>query len=245
MKPEEDIGSLIKSKLQSAQKASKEATWERIQHSLEERRRKRRVSFYFKVGSAGLLILLGALFVFTYVSMNTESTIITQEEAYSTSDSQKTVSTKKSNEISENFIQIEGVSKNKNENNLEVSSTSDQEISEKRHTAVISIDFDKDLEKSQSGNKTKTQVETIANNENNENTPNSNSPNATKNEKALDTIVNRNDVPVTQTTQKVYYYYNSKNGQEISSTNKKVIDSIVEVNHKKQDSLKAKNQQHP
>ena len=27
MKPEEDIGSLIKTKLQSAQKASKESTW--------------------------------------------------------------------------------------------------------------------------------------------------------------------------------------------------------------------------
>lgn len=53
-----------------------------------------------------------------------------------------------------------------------------------------------------------------------------------------DTIVNRNDVPVTHTTKKIYYYYNSKNGQEISSPNKSVIDSIVKANEPKQDSLK-------
>ena len=101
MKPEEDIGSLIKTKLQSAQKASKESTWEQIQHSLEERRKKRRMAFYYKLGSVGLLILLGALFIFNYVYMDTESTTASQKEMYSKSDSQKTASTEKSNNVIE------------------------------------------------------------------------------------------------------------------------------------------------
>ncbi len=236
MKPEEDIGSLLKTKLQSVQKASKEPAWEKIQHSLEERRKKRRMAFYFKIGSAGLLILLGVFFMFTYVHIDTENATVSQEEGYSTSNSQKTIGIEKRTNVLETPKDIKIVSENKDVNNLEGNKAAHQEMPQEKYRKAISNAFDETLENNEAENKTNTQVETAAHTKK---TPFTNAPLETNNEKTLDTIINRNDVPVTQTTQKVYYYYNSKNGQEMSSTNKKVIDSIVEVNQKKQDSLKA------
>lgn len=227
MKPEEDIGSLIKTKLQAAQRASKEPTWERIQHSLEERRKKRKIAFYFKVGSFMLLLLLGSLFMFTYLDIDTNNTTV------SPSDIQEKVGDEKSNEVSVNHTDRKETSTNNDANNLKVNTSVDQET----QLNTITKEVDGNLKNIDVSNKIKNQTKTVTSNEN---TSHTNSIRQITNETVLDTIVNRNDVPVTQTTQKVYYYYNSRNGQEMSSTSKKVIDSIVEINLKKRDSLKVK-----
>lgn len=230
MKPEEDIGSLIKTKLQSAQKASKESTWERIQHSLEERRKKRRIAFYYKVGAAGLLVLLGALFMLNYISTDTEPTI-SKKDIYSTTDTPITDELHISTDA-------ENVSENKNITNLGTTNAVHQEVFEKKQMTTISEDFNETSKIDQTASNTKIKNEIVASNDTISFT---NLSPKTKNTKAADTIINRNDVPVTQTTQKVYYYYNSKNGQEVSSTNKRVIDSVVEINQKRKDSLQMKN----
>lgn len=41
-----------------------------------------------------------------------------------------------------------------------------------------------------------------------------------------------------QRTEKVYYYYNSKDGQEVMTKDKKVIDSVMQANNTRTDSLK-------
>lgn len=43
---------------------------------------------------------------------------------------------------------------------------------------------------------------------------------------------------IAERTEKVYYYYNSKDGQEVMTTDVKIIDSITKVNYARQDSLR-------
>ena len=237
MKPQEDIGSLIKTKLQSVEKASNEPTWERIQHSLEERKKKRRFAFYIKTGLAVLLLIISTLFMFNYVNTSTENTITSQEEILVKTDNQDLV-IKKDKEATEVAIPTTTTSKNNTTENLDVSSNQNQEKATEKTTTQNSENLD--LKTKMEHREDKKEVITVASKSKENSSQISVSKEASKNSIALDTIVNRNDVPVTQTTQKVYYYYNSKDGQEMSSTNKKVIDSIVKMNQKKQDSLKIK-----
>ena len=65
------------------------------------------------------------------------------------------------------------------------------------------------------------------------------SVNVTKFEPILnepDEIITQESVAVR--TEKVYYYYNSKDGQEVTSKDKKVIDSTMQANYLKKDSLR-------
>lgn len=238
MKPQEDIGSLIKTKLQSVEKASNEPTWEKIQHSLEERKKKRRFAFYIKTGLAVLLLMISALFMFNYVNTSTENTITSQEEILVKTNNQDLV-IKKDKETTEVAIPTTTISKNNTIENLDVSSNQNQEKAIEKTTTQNSENLD--LKVKSERREGKKEVITAVSKSKENNSQINVSKEASKNSIALDTIVNRNDVPVTQTTQKIYYYYNSKDGQEMSSTNKKVIDSIVKMNQKKQDSLKTKN----
>jgi hypothetical protein len=238
MKPQEDIGSLIKTKLQSVEKASNEPTWEKIQHSLEERKKKRRFAFYIKTGLAVLLLMISALFMFNYVNTSTESTITSKEEPLLKTDNQDLV-IKKEKETTEVAIPTTTISKNNTIESLGANSNQNQEKITETTTTQNSEDLDLKTKSEHVEDKTEAITMTSKSKENSSQT--NVSKEASKNSIALDTVVNRNDVPVTQTTQKIYYYYNSKNGQEMSSTNKKVIDSIVKMNQKKQDSLNIKN----
>lgn len=233
MKPQEDIGGLIKTKLQSAERTSNEPTWERIQNSLEERKKKRRFAFYIKLGSVVLLFMISAVFILTYTSTNTENTVISQEEIHPKSDHQNVITIETNKEIKKAAVHATATSKNNEVNPSETSYLIDQEITEENSITPISKRLDTKTKKEDIEDKT---VVT----ENKKNTPQAITSEDIKKIKVLDTIVNRNDVPVTQTTQKVYYYYNSKNGQEVRNTDKKVIDSIVAMNQRKQDSLKSK-----
>ncbi|MFT5890563.1 MAG: chromatin remodeling complex protein RSC6 [Dokdonia sp.] len=239
MKPQEDIGSLIKTKLQSAERASNEATWERIQHSLEQRKKKRRFAFYIQLGLVGLLLIISALFMFNYVSTSTENTIVFQKETPIETDSQEIIGIEKDKASIEAIVHSTTIPKNNDVKNLDASRNQDQETF--KENTVTQISKDLDLKTKNERIEDKTEAITVAVKSKENASKISVSKEASKNSKALDTIVNRNDVPVTQTTQKIYYYYNSKNGQEMSSTDKKVIDSIVKMNQKKQDSLKANN----
>ena len=238
MKPQEDIGSLIKTKLQSAEKASNEATWERIQHSLEERKKKRRFAFYIKAGLTVLLLIISSLFLFNYMSTSPENTIVSQEGIHLKTDNQEAIDIEKDKGAIEVTTHTT-TSKDNGIKNSDVNNSQDQEIP--KEDVVTQISNDLNLKTKSEHVKDKTEAITVASKSKENSSQISVSKEASKNSKAFDTIVNRNDVPVTQTTQKVYYYYNSKNGQEMSSTDKKVIDSIVKINLKKQDSLKTNN----
>jgi len=240
MKSQEDIGSLIKTKLQATEKVSNEATWERIQHSLEERKQKRRFAFYIKLGSAGLLVLIGVLFMINYNDHPTVNTTVSKEKTTIENTDTRAVSTeeKASHEVAPD-VTTDTDSKNNEENLVQ-----DLQINKKQETPTsksvvksTTTQKESNIKEQPSKGKTKNASNVVVIPK--EKNPKTTSPlhTATKT-KVTDTIVNRNDVPVTQTTQKVYYYYNSKDGQEMKTTNKKEIDSIVKANQIKTDSLK-------
>lgn len=256
MKPQEDIGSFIKTKLQSAEKASKEDTWDRIQSSLEKRKKKKRAIFFLKWSSIiALLVISGLLIVYSnsatpsiettvnpesetstltvpLKSENVSTTLSDKEEINALDPVQKEMSknndtqngySEKDNVMEENTM----ISKTKT-NTVDNSTSNSTETSQKQPTEIVSttpVSSNNDISIKDNSSKSLTT---------NKNTKEQ----AISNTIDQDTIVNRNDVPVTHTTKKIYYYYNSKNGQEISSTEKSVIDSIVKANEPKKDSLK-------
>lgn len=237
MKSQEDIGSLLKTKLQATEKVSNEATWERIQHTLEERKQKRRFAFYIKLGSAGLLVLIGVLFIINYSSYPTTNTNVPEEKINIENTDTKSISIEeKANYKVAPDVTADTASKSNEVKDLQI----DKQQETPTTKAVVKTTTTKnapEIKEEPSKSKTKDVAKVVAIPK--EKNPKVTSPlHTSANTKDMDTIVNRNDVPVTQTTQKVYYYYNSKDGQEMTSTNKKEIDSIVKANQIKSDSLK-------
>ena len=242
MKPQEDIGSLIKTKLQATEKVSNEATWERIQHSLEKRKQKRRFAFYIRLGSAGLLVLMGALFLINYVSDTNKNTTTFDEEIGIENPDTKSVSKEKKADYKVSTEITTGTNLENKETSELKSDISKQQETLSNTTVSKTATGGITETKKESTKNTEIQTKPIAIVETKEEKPETNhSRKDGLNTKVIDTILNSNDVPVTQTTQKVYYYYNSKNGQEISSMDKGVIDSIVKANQVKPDSLKTNN----
>lgn len=259
MKPQEDIGSFIKAKLQSAEKASKEDTWDRIQSSLEKRKKKKRAIFFLKWSSiVALLVISGLLIVYSNstTSDTDNNTTINLQTETSTSTApldSEDVSTSIHSDKEEASIQSvaqEEMSKNNDTQNgysEKDSMIEENTMTSKTKTNAVNNSTSNNIETNQ-----KQPTEVVSKTPMTPNNDISNKDNSSKNlttnkntkEQAVsntidqDTIVNRNDVPVTHTTKKIYYYYNSKNGQEISSTEKSVIDSIVKANEPKKDSLK-------
>ena len=251
MKPQEDIGELIKTKIQSSEKTSDEATWERIQHSLEERRRKRRFAFYLKLGSASLLVLIGIFITLNYFSNDNiettpsenlpQSKIETPKETSITNEESQDIRSDITIDKDQNIIKdIEAHTEETTLKNIDVSeqqptenvskASSNNTITEKENkvnnTKEQNHSISNTVEKTAQASSKKEEVKTLKN---------------TISPKVTDSIMNSNDIPVTQTTKKVYYYYNSKNGQEISSMDKRVIDSIMKANEVQRDSLKSNN----
>lgn len=233
MKSQEDIGSLIKTKLQATEKASNEATWGRIQHSLEERKQKRRFAFYIKLGSAGLLVLIGALFMINYSSHSTIKTTVSEEKInIENIDTKTTFIEEKASYGVAPDVTTDTVSKSNEVKDLQIDT---QQETPTTKVVVKTTSEENATEIKEKPTKDASKVITIPKKKH----PKASSPLHTiENTMDMDTIVNRNDVPVTQTTQKVYHYYNSKDGQEMKTTNKKEIDSIVKANQIKTDSLK-------
>lgn len=268
MKPQEDIGSFIKTKLQSTEKPSNEETWDRIQSSLKERKKKKRFVFFLKWGSGIALFLIVGLFALNNSNdtSNTKPVTSSQTDEINTATSSKIKDTE-TNTIDTNsdtdantlsslkeegvtttsqdiptkndMISQEGTSKPKTEaltsNTKELgtqeTTPKSTTVSTIKETSIKDASVkDTSIDKEATSNIPVVQTEKIATDNSSKKTP--------KNNAAIDTIVNRNDVPVTHTSKKIYYYYNSKNGQEMSSTDKRVIDSIMKANKPKQDSLK-------
>ncbi|MEP0262809.1 hypothetical protein [Dokdonia sp.] len=252
MKPQEDIGSFIKTKLQSTEKPSNEETWDRIQSSLKERKKKKRFVFFLRWGSGiALLSIIGFLILNNNIdTSNTKQVTPSQTQDTSITNASKTedihtkvieTNTYLNTETSTlNSLEEEGAitqdmdTKNdphsQEENStpkIEVSTPNTKETTPKDEmaTTVKDTSIDKVVSTDESG----VQTEKTAINLRNK---------VSENNITRDSIVNRNDVPVTHTSKKVYYYYNSKNGQEMSSMDKRVIDSIRQANEPKQDSLK-------
>ncbi|WP_299763516.1 hypothetical protein [uncultured Dokdonia sp.] len=240
MKSQEDIGSLIKTKLQATEKVSNEATWERIQHSLEERKQKRRFAFYIKLGSAGLLVLIGVLFIINYSSHSSINTTVFEEKTTIENVDTKAISI----EEKASYEVAPDVTAGTDPKNNEENEVQDLKINKKQETPTsksvvksTTTQKESNIKEQPSKGKTKNASNVVVIPK--EKNPKTTSPShTTVNTMDIDTIVNRNDVPVTQTTQKVYYYYNSKDGQEMKTTNKKEIDSIIKANQIKTDSLK-------
>ncbi len=239
MKPQEDIGSFIKTKLQSTEKTSKEDTWDRIQSSLEKRKKKKRIAFYFKWGIGITFLLIAGLFILIDSNdiTNTEQVVQSQTNNISTSSSTKTKDINIPTDTS-----MQSVSYKEDSNNQDIQ-TENGSTSKKGNLDPKEANSTEKTSKSitiSTTKKTSTDQEVISSKINVQK-KNVTAPTSSKkinNDIIKDSIINRNDVPVTHTTKKVYYYYNSKDGQEMSSTNKAVIDSIIKANEPKQDSLK-------
>jgi cytoskeletal protein RodZ len=95
MKPQEDIGSFIKTKLQSTEKPSNEETWDRIQSSLKERKKKKRFVFFLRWGAGiALLSIIGFFILNNNIdTSNTKQAAASQTDDVSISNSSKTENT--------------------------------------------------------------------------------------------------------------------------------------------------------
>ncbi|WP_299677347.1 hypothetical protein [uncultured Dokdonia sp.] len=238
MKQQEDIGSLIKEKLQMAEKVSNDATWDRIQQSMEERKKKRRFAFYIKLGSAGLIVLIGALVIMNYSNSIDENTSTSKDNMHIEHKSTNALATEgkelKNVDTPETITTTSSKKSTKERTPEELY----QEVSTQSKTT--STEVTPEVKNTSLKTEEKFTSATIRNTKKKVAKTNSSVKKDSKTT-MIDTVVNRNDVPVTQTTQKIHYYYNSKTGQEVSSTDKRVIDSIMKANQVKSDSLNKKN----
>lgn len=122
MEHKQDIGDLLKDRLDQAQKAPKQTLWERLDNSLEEREKKRRRAAWFWYGSAGILLVF-LLLAGVLVTQNTKD--INKKTSR--------ISTEKNIEKNENKAEVESKANNK------VVTQNGTEISIKKGTEVNAI----------------------------------------------------------------------------------------------------------
>ncbi len=211
----EDIGDLIKEKLHTVEKPFEKDSWPEIQDSLHKKRKKRRIVFFIKFGVLALLLTLIGFSILnetTLLPSNESKEIQSQEKIIVPDDSIKT----SSNELSNRKAIIN------TDNDIEIEIN---RIKDSIETQIIkynesNTDFSKTIQTPQRQiKKQKTKPVKL---------------NVSKESLEKE----KNSIPQASTTRKIYYYYNSKDGQEMSSMDKRVIDSVMRANEYKQDSIK-------
>lgn len=210
----EDIGDLIKEKLHTVEKPFEKDSWPRIQDSLHKKRKKRRIVFFIKFGLFTLLLTLLGFSILKQTPStpsNEHKEIKSQEKVILPNDS-----TKKSNQLSNKKANI-GI-----DNDVEIKIN---RIKDSIETQIMKYnEGSNDLTKTPQSQKTQTTKQ--------KDSPKKLNVSQESFEKE------KNNIPQVSTTKKIYYYYNSKDGQEMSSMDKKVIDSVMRANEYKQDSIK-------
>jgi len=185
MEHKEDIGSLIEKKLNSAAKSPDDALWNKINESLEEKRKRKAFIFWITSGSILFVAVLYLILTSTFINNSNTSTEITD-----------TFDSKNNKEVtnSENTLGSKTVLKND------------------------SIKF---------------KTENIINNTK-ETTNNETNKQLTAKEKEqnIKRAVNLFDTIEENAVVKTTYYYSNSDSLNIKTTDKRIIDSLINVGNK-------------
>lgn len=203
MKPQKDIGDLIREKVDRSQETLQTPLWASIKRTLLQNNKRRVLLDWCLNGLIILFSVLGLYAITTVIDSNEKKSETTQAAPKSLTE-ETTQALEKS--VLENSTvtpkEIQAAANQKPTahtiNNARNSKTAIVTESPKTQKIAVTKDVPK-------GNETPTQPTLKAN--------------------------------TAQRTEKVYYYYNSKDGQEVMSKNKAVIDSTWQVNSTKKDSL--------
>ncbi|MBK5213043.1 MAG: hypothetical protein JJE55_05210 [Flavobacteriaceae bacterium] len=204
MEQKKDIGALFEKGLNDGKKIPNKSLWEKINTTLdEEKRRKKRILYYWFVG-AGLSVLLG-LFLLLGNGIFSPSNYNLPEN--NTSSPNQSIST------------LEKISNETSLENSTKDSLSHQTYTEEKLSKIKYVQEDSVLMKNENTSKLIPE---------------------TKTEKILSKNKSKNE---NYSVSKNYYYYNSRDGKRLVTSDKKVIDSLLldksldSVNIKKIDSL--------
>ena len=207
MKSQKEIGSSIKEKLGENRATLENPVWDRIQDTLQKEKR-RKLLFSWSLNGLIILVTIGGFILLTTTSSEEKKVSV---DANTRSKIQKT----------------ETANQNKNEVLAPSPEKKDKQASEKLQPTIAAnrttkLAIPKKIEapkESPSTFKTKAIKKEISK------------------PQVQETPVNILEETSATRTETMYYYYNSKDGQEVTSKNKKVIDSTVQANSIKKDSL--------
>ena len=203
MGQKQDIGKIFENKLDAGKKNPTESLWEKINTSLdEEKRRRKRILFYWLVGG-GLSVLLGSFLLFGSEIFTPQNSKTPQQH-------------------------------NSLEQKLFTDSASEKEDMDAPFTIskVDSLNVEKNKERKLSKIEIFKNDSIVGNNEN-PSTPNSK-------RKIQKGSANQKGSFENYSVSKKYYYYNSRTGTQIETTDKSEIDSLVSEQYKTIDSVAIK-----
>ena len=239
MKQKEDIGTLFEKRLKEAKRSPNKGLWERINTTLEEESKRRRRVLWLWSGGIGIALLLIALLVVNPFSFSGSSSE-TDTNTLKASPSKDEVNTEPTSDINLNATELSSsedelkaepnsaidahiTEVSSSDDNLRTKANSDIPSTEKNYTQgseVISIENNPVMELSPQKDKV-SEVNMTNNKVKKTVTP---SPKRQKNQitKTIET-----DTVEIKTT---YHYYNSGNNEQVETTKKEVIDSLMKTN---------------
>jgi len=201
MEPQNDLGKLIRAKVDSTQETLEAPVWDRIKATLAKENRRR---FFYNWSLNGLIVLFSVIGLYTITT-----TMNPSKEFTNTLDNFDTLSNPVQDSTANNSL----VSKNSQSLSKVSSQATDLQKTSRPSTDTNSIT------KKSAVNALKPAVL--------EKTTTQQTSSSTEIQPEM--IVER--------TEKVYYYYNSKDGQEVMTRDKKVIDSVRAANTVRNDSI--------
>jgi len=185
MEHNKDIGDFIKERLTTAQRSPQVELWDKVQHSLDRKKRRRRFLFFFITGSTGIAVTIAVL------ALGLNTTASEQEPSLINDisvESKNSFEIDKSNTVSDMGTEVDSsevVMEPWIEDKLDSLLAEESIRIEKKKMATTSEDSEELYKRKPASMDSFSSIKTT------------------------------------------YYYYNGKNGGEISTTNKRVIDSLA------------------
>jgi len=212
MERQKEIGISIKERLGDTQKTLEAPVWERIQDTLQKEKR-RRALFNWSLNSMLILFTIGGFLMIT-------KELDGKKEASAQNKTILTETIEKKNEKNAIITTFDKKDSVIDEKEVTISSANQSSPKEEQKTKTLQESFKKPISKP-------TKKEIIKSN-----------PQEEVYTHITEESPERQEESPAVRTEKVYYYYNSKDGQEVSSMDKKVIDSTLQANSIKKDSLR-------
>jgi preprotein translocase subunit SecF len=219
----DDIGELIREKIDASDQKLDDAVWGEIQKTLQKEKR-RRAFYTWSLNSVIVLFsVIGIYFLVTSfnnsenkINKGSHSVISTANDVDKTGNSDLIT---RETETLENRTQLEAEYLTEVLNQeLDAPALSNKKANNQKSAKITSEKEKKEAMQNQPAKETIQSYEAT------------NSVVKTGSSEVEDKVAIR--------TEKVYYYYNSKDGQEVMTTDKKVIDSVMQSNAKKKDSIR-------
>ncbi len=201
MEPQNDLGKLIREKVDSAQETLEAPVWDRIKTTLAKENRRR---VFYNWSLNGLIVLFSVIGLYTITTtMNPSKEFTNTLDNFDTLSNPVQDSTANNSLVSKNSQSLSKVSSQATDlQKTSRPSTNTNSITEKSAVNALKPDVLEKTTTQQTSSSTEIQPEIIV-----------------------------------ERTEKVYYYYNSKDGQEVMTRDKKVIDSVRAANTVRNDSI--------